>query len=131
VDAKVGRGSESGWLTISWVATEKNFGRDPISLSYAKDAQGPWIPIASHIANSGSYRWHMPEEVPYKFVVRVEATDEAGNVGALVSQQVIVDLAQPKGVILGVQPAEKDATPPHAYPSAPQISDKSKGDGEH
>jgi hypothetical protein len=129
--ADPGRGSDSGNLTITWKATDKNFGHDPISLSYAKDPQGPWTPIASHIENSGSYRWHMPEGVPYRFVVRVEATDQAGNVGALASKPVIVDLAQPRGVILNVQPAEKDEPPPHAAPSLPQTGEKSKDDGEH
>src|SRR5207237_4392207 len=41
----VGRGSDSGWLTITWQATDKNLGREPITLSYAKDAQGPWTQI--------------------------------------------------------------------------------------
>lgn len=111
VQADVGRGSDSGWLTITWKATDKNLGRDPISLSYGVTPQGPWTPIASHIENNGRYRWQMPAGgVPYKFFVRVEATDQASNVGALATaKEVIVDLAQPKGLILGVEPASKEA----------------------
>jgi hypothetical protein len=131
VKADPGRGSDSGWLTITWTATDKNFARDPITLSYAKDARGPWTPIASHVENiSGRYRWHIPDGVPYRFVVRVEATDQAGNKGVLVSEPVIVDLAQPKGVIVNVQPAEKEAAAPHAYPTAPQVDEKAKDDKE-
>jgi hypothetical protein len=49
-----------------------------------------------------------PGSVPYKFLVRVEATDKAGNVGvAETSNPVIVDTAQPKGLILGVDPVTK------------------------
>jgi hypothetical protein len=64
----------------------------------------------SHYENIGRYRWQMPAGgIPYKFVVRVEAIDKAGNVGTLVrSQFVIVDLHQPKGLILGVEPAKKE-----------------------
>jgi hypothetical protein len=110
VQVDVGRGSDSGWLTITWKATDKNLGREPITLSYATDPQGSWTPIASHVENSGRYRWQMPAgSVPYKFLVRVQATDQAGNVGSLVTpKSVIVDLAQPKGLILGVEPANKE-----------------------
>jgi len=109
VNVDVGRGSDSGWLTITWKATDKNLGRQPITLSYAENPQGTWTPIAAHIENTGHYRWQMPSGVPYRFVVRVEASDQAGNVGTLdTPKPVIVDLAQPKGLILGVEPANKE-----------------------
>jgi hypothetical protein len=109
VNVDVGRGSDSGWLTITWKATDKNLGREPITLSYAKEPQGPWTPIASHVENTGRYRWQLPDGVPYSFLVRVEATDQAGNVGTLdTPKHVLVDLAQPKGLILGVEPANKE-----------------------
>jgi hypothetical protein len=110
VNVDVGRGSDSGWLTITWKATDKNLGREPISLYYAKERQGPWTPIAARVENSGRYRWQMPEGIPYSFLVRVEATDQAGNRAVLdTPQPVLVDLAQPKGLILGVEPANKEA----------------------
>jgi hypothetical protein len=109
VNVEVGRGSDTGWLTITWKATDKNLGREPITLSYAEDPRGTWTPISTALENSGKYRWQMPPGVPYRFFVRVEATDLAGNVGALdTSTPVIVDLAQPKGLILGVEPARKE-----------------------
>jgi len=109
VEAEVGRGSDTGSLTITWKATDKNLTREPISISYAKDAQGPWNPIVSHIPNSGRYRWQMPEGIPYSFFVRIEATDQASNVAALsTARPVVVDLAVPKGLILRVEPANKD-----------------------
>jgi hypothetical protein len=113
VNVDVGRGSDSGWLTITWKATDKNLGREPITLSYAENPKGTWTQIAANLDNGGRYRWQMPPGVPYRFVVRVEATDLAGNVGTLdTSTPVIVDLAQPKGHILGVEPANKESTPP-------------------
>ncbi|HLJ97449.1 MAG TPA: hypothetical protein VKU02_30095 [Gemmataceae bacterium] len=115
VKADVGRGSDSGWLTITWKATDRNFGREPITLSYAKELPGPWTQIAANVENTGQYRWQIPAGVPYRFFVRVEATDLAGNVGVLdTAEPAIVDLHQPKGVILGVEPAaNRDATPPN------------------
>src|SRR5204862_16486 len=104
----VGRGSDSGGLTITWKATDKNLGREPITLSYAEKPEGTWTPIVANIENTGKYRWQMPPGIPYRFFVRVQATDLAGNVGSLnYSEPVIVDLAQPKGFILGVDPAGK------------------------
>ena len=49
-----------------------------------------------------------PNNVPFKFFVRVEAVDKAGNVGSADWDKiVIVDLAQPKGVILDVAPGKQ------------------------
>jgi hypothetical protein len=104
----VGRGTETGRLTINWTATDKNLGPQPITLSYAQQVSGPWLPIASKIENSGRYVWQMPPDVPYQFLVRVEAIDLAGNAGKDETTKLVsVDLAQPKGVILNVEPAVK------------------------
>jgi hypothetical protein len=103
---EVGRGPEAGRLAISWTATDKNLGAHSITLSYSEQSGGPWNPIASNVENTGRYIWQMPSGVPYRFHVRVEATDRAGNIGSAdTSAPVIVDLAQPKGVILNVEPA--------------------------
>jgi hypothetical protein len=105
----VGRGADSGRLTINWTATDKNLGKQPITLSYAAQAGGPWTPIVANLENTGRYVWQMPQDVPYRFLVRAEAVDRAGNVGADESAKpVIVDLIQPKAVILNVEPAVKD-----------------------
>jgi hypothetical protein len=101
----VGRGQDSGRLTMRWTANDKNLGPQPITLSYAESADGPWKPMAANLDNNGSYVWHMPQDVPYQFLVKVEATDRAGNVGSdQTPKPVVVDLLQPKGVILGVEP---------------------------
>ena len=66
------------------------------------------MPIVSKLENSGRYVWQMPADVPFQFLVRVEATDRAGNVGSdETAKPVSVDLAQPKGIILNVEPAAK------------------------
>jgi hypothetical protein len=55
--------------------------------------------------NTGSYVWQMPEVVPFEFLIKVEAFDDAGNVGeALTSETIKVDLVQPKVRIKSVEP---------------------------
>jgi hypothetical protein len=105
----VGRGSETGYLTINWLASDKNLGTQPITLSYAERPEGHWTPIAANLQNSGRFVWRMPPEVPYRFLVRVEAADKAGNIGSAENEPakpVIVDLSQPKVQVLGVEPAK-------------------------
>jgi hypothetical protein len=92
-------------LTISWSATDKNLGRQPITLSYAEQAEGTWTPIASGIDNNGRYVWPMPPNVPFRMYIRVEATDRAGNTGsAQTSNPILVDLSKPKVTITNVEP---------------------------
>jgi hypothetical protein len=112
VATEVGQGADTGTLTITWQAVDKNLGREPITLSYAEDAQGQWIKIpgAEGIENSGRFVWRKGPGPPHKFLVRVEATDKAGNVGsAVTTKPTLFDLAQPKSVILGVEPARDGA----------------------
>lgn len=102
----VGQGADKGKLTVTWSARDKNLNPQPITLSYGETLAGPWTPIAQNLANSGQHVWTMPERVPYQFHVRVEAADQAANIGyALTSQLIKVDLSQPKVQILQVEPA--------------------------
>jgi hypothetical protein len=102
----VPRDPQNRSLTILWKATDKNLARQPITLSYALEAEGPWHKIAANLENTERYIWQMPPDVPYRFLVRVEAVDQAGNVGSdQTVEHVLVDLAQPKAQILGVAPS--------------------------
>src|SRR5262249_28020090 len=104
----VGRGPDKGKLEISWTAQDKNLHATPITLSYATQAGGPWTPIpgAERIADKGRFVWQMPENVPYQFLLKVEAADKAGNIGEAVTPEMVkVDLSQPKVKILNVEPA--------------------------
>jgi hypothetical protein len=104
----VGRGTEKGQLTIYWTARDKNLSTHPITLSFAKQADGPWTPITEKVGNTGRYVWKMPADVPYQFLVRAEAVDRAGNVGTAVTTEMVkVDLSQPKVHILAVEAAAK------------------------
>ena len=114
VRTEVGRGPESGKLFITWKATDKNLGATPITLFYSETPEGPWKEIDKNVENGGRYVWQMPAAgIPYKFLVKVDATDKAGNSGASVTASyAIVDLALPKSTILGVEPASKAGANP-------------------
>jgi hypothetical protein len=104
----VGRGTELGTMTITWSASDKNLAKRPITLSYGESLEGPWQLIAEHEENTGRYVWRMPENVPYRMYVRVEALDSAGNLGgAELSKPVIVDMSQPKVKVRNVAPGGK------------------------
>jgi hypothetical protein len=95
-------------VVIRWTATDKNLGARPITLSYATKEDGPWMPIASNVENTGRYVWQLPTDAPAKFLVRVEATDVVGNVGmAQTPKPVLFDRSQPNVAILSVEPTGK------------------------
>lgn len=105
----VGRGPDTGNLTITWGATDKNLAKQPVSLSFSETGDSEWKPIAANLDNTGRYVWRMPPTgVPFRFHIRVDAADKAGNVGtAQTTQHVIVDLAKPRPTILDVGSASK------------------------
>src|SRR5262249_23768586 len=79
--------------------------RQPITLSYAEQVGGPWRTIAANIENTGSFEWHPPTTgAAGRFLVRVEAIDDAGNVGvAQTPRPVLLDGSRPSVSILNVE----------------------------
>ncbi len=99
-----GRGADSGNLTVTWQAYDKNLAHTPISLSYAEQLDGPWKTMAANLDNTGRYVWRIPPSTPFRFHVRLEAIDRGGNLGrAETSKPVAVDLSIPKGRLQGVE----------------------------
>ena len=89
-------------------ASDKNLSRQPITLSYAEQAEGPWAPIAANLENSGRYVWPMPLNLPFRIFVKVEAADRAGNVNsAQTANPILVDLSKPKVNITTVEPRQQ------------------------
>lgn len=73
---------ESGrTLTLHWSVLDRNLVGRPITLSYADHANGTWIPFATNLENNGYYTWRMSPGLPGRVLVRVAATDRAGNIG--------------------------------------------------
>jgi hypothetical protein len=103
---RVGTGTEADSMTITWKAADKHMTDKPITLSYAEQPDGPWSTIAANLENTGMYVWKMPSNVPQKMVVRMEASDSAGNVGLTQTREpVLVDLAKPSVAIVNIKPA--------------------------
>jgi hypothetical protein len=101
----VGNGSQKGKLFVYWKASDKNLARESIKISYAEKVDGSsWTPILRQPQlNSSPYVWTMPQDVPSQFFVRVEAVDQAGNVGQAVTPEAVrVDLSVPRAKILQV-----------------------------
>ena len=76
-----GRGDEAGRLVINWTAQDPLMTLRPITLSYSTDPQGPWTAIEQGLRNTGRYVWKVGTNVPERIYLRLEATDQAGNVG--------------------------------------------------
>jgi hypothetical protein len=105
--AEPARGFEGTILTVTWSASDKNLAPQPVSLLYADRPEGPWQTMVAGLDNTGRYQWRVPGSFPYQFYLRIEALDRAGNVGRDESNRpIVVDLATPKGRLLGVEPVK-------------------------
>jgi hypothetical protein len=99
---------DSTELVIRWEASDDVLDPRPITLLFAESTAGPWTPIASGLENTGSYRWKLDNRVPPQVVLRVEARDEAGNVGSAdLAEPVALDRHRPEGRIRGIRPIAK------------------------
>lgn len=105
--ATAARAADGGTvLNVQWSATDQYLDAQPISLFYSQQKDGPWELMEKGLDNTGRYQWRVPQGVPFRFFVRLEARDKANNIGqAITDKEVIVDLTQPKIRLLGVEPA--------------------------
>jgi hypothetical protein len=68
-------------FSVRWTASDQNLGPRPITISYAANPAGPWMPLAANVRNVGHYTGPLPPGLSGKFWVRVEAADQVGNIG--------------------------------------------------
>ncbi len=85
-----------GTVVVTWRATDKNLAARPITLSYVDAATGQAVAIVTRIENIGTYTWQVPAKAPQTVRIRVEAADEAGNVGMEETNPIQLDLSQPE-----------------------------------
>jgi hypothetical protein len=104
--AEQGVGADATKLNISWQASDNQMlAARPISLHYSQTRGGPWTPIATELENTGHYAWTIGNRAPQQAYLRLEARDEAGNVGAYETPQPIpLDRMSPAAHILDVRP---------------------------
>jgi hypothetical protein len=108
----VGRGADAGKLTVYWTASDRFLRAQPITISYATSPDGPWTPMGSRLANTGSFSCDS-QALPYEFYVRVEAMDEAGNVGSAQTRETVkVDLKIPRVRDVNVVPMDPGQSRP-------------------
>jgi hypothetical protein len=101
-----------GSLEIRWVVTDKNIGTEPINLYYATRREGPWVPIARNLKNDGNHRWTFPRDAGGQFFVKLEATDQAGNVTCCETPQpVTLDMIEPNGLVVGITGVNAGVSP--------------------
>ena len=93
-------------MSIAWSASDRNLDPRSVCLSYATEADGPWIPIAQNVDNLGKYDWKVDIEDGQRFFIRVQVTDLAGNVGSAKTREpLVVDMAKPTAMITKLEEA--------------------------
>ncbi len=104
MDVRQGEAYFADHLIITWQASDADLSETPISLSYSSRANGPWIPLATGLANSGRYSWRLQRHLPGQIFLQLEATDRAGNVAsATTPTPIAVALPIPTGSLQAVR----------------------------
>jgi hypothetical protein len=113
ISAEQGRDAEAGNLIISWQAADKMLAARPVSLSFRQDRNGPWLPIASGLENTGRYAWPIDSRTPAELYLRLEVRDEAGNFGVFETpESVMVDQSSPTIRVREVRPVVRPGLRP-------------------
>jgi len=66
-------------MTIQWHAADENFPENPIRLDFSENQGQSWSAIAGATANDGEESWIVPATRARAILVRMTATDRAGN----------------------------------------------------
>lgn len=98
-----GRGADSNKFLIRWKMSESRPHKQPISISYAETASGPWKTASDWTADGGRYLWTTPGDVPPRLYIRVTARDQCGNTSFVQTPRpIIVDTVKPTAKITTV-----------------------------
>jgi len=105
-----GTGQQAGQFIIRWEATDSQLAARPVSLYFGDTAGGPWSVIATGLENTGSYAWSVDARLPERIYLRLEARDEAGNIGVFETPEPIsLDPIRPSVHIRNVRPVTDSA----------------------
>jgi hypothetical protein len=109
-----GTAEEAGSLLITWAASDKNLGDEPVDLYYATSREGPWMTIKRGVRNDGTFRWVAPHDGVGRYYIRMDVTDRAGNMSRCeTADAVVLDLTHPKARVLGANVSgPRPMTPP-------------------
>ncbi len=111
--AQYGEGDRIGSLVIRYEAADDYLTKRPIALSFSDSPQGPWTTIAAGLRNDGDYVWPADPQLPRRLYLRIDATDQAGNVGTYILDQPIdAQGLAPRARIRGFQSLSGTEPPP-------------------
>ena len=85
---------------IKWEVADPHLRSAPITILFSRDGKSAGEVVAANIPNSGSYDWVVPRDMTTSGVLRIEATDKAGNTGFAESSAILVDSIKPMGKVL-------------------------------
>jgi hypothetical protein len=119
VNVVVTPGADTGRMTVTWTASDPFLSRQPITISYSPNGQEDWR-VIDKCENTGSFTCEPSKQnLPYQFYLRVQAVDEAGNVGEDKWREAVkVDLKVPRIKHIDVKPS--DGQQQTQAPFAPQ-----------
>lgn len=82
--------------TVTWTATDTNWGSQTIDIQYTEDNGTNWIPLAMGTANDASENFILPSLNTDQFQINVSGCDTAGNcASAISSASLTVDSTSP------------------------------------
>src|SRR5262249_24164901 len=117
---QVATGVNTGKIAITWKATDLHLAPKSVSILWRPDAPGTsWQPVAEGQENAGRYIWTVPQSVPARFHIRVEAADSVGHRGFAESTEsgpIMVDRSRPRSRIIGLDPNARSGLGPSAWP---------------
>ncbi|MCU0631643.1 MAG: lectin like domain-containing protein [Methanolinea sp.] len=68
-------------IKIEWLAKD-NVAVTSVLVEYSVNAGKNWISLLQHASATGTYTWKVPENLAGSFIIRVSASDAAGNTGS-------------------------------------------------
>ena len=81
---RYGEGDQTGSLVIRYDCGDKYLAARPVTLSFSDRPDGPWTTIAAGLVNDGEYVWPADPELPCQIYLRIDAVDQAENVGTYI-----------------------------------------------
>lgn len=87
--ARYGEADRAGSLVMQYRCEDEYLMSRPVTLAFSESPKGPWTTIAAGLRNLGDYVWPADPQLPRQIYLRIDATDQAGNVGGFVLEEPI------------------------------------------
>ena len=105
--AQYGTGEDTGRLVITWDTSDPHLVARPITLLASDRPRTGFVEIARELENNGRYVWQIDPQVPRKVFLRLEARDQAGNIGVHdVPEPINIEGLIPRATIRSIRPVQ-------------------------